>query len=166
MTLPTSQRRIFINGIGLSFSLIVNSSGVRRDLAVHLEVTGRLAAKPASFDLCYWVSGELGVTRSLRDTRPNQAQDIPGSSAIYLYICPSVTLFEFSSRTPISEDIKQKFDPAARLDLQLNKSPAVLVFTAVGERVIAARPRSGRVSDTIYRLSLATALSIFIEDTK
>jgi cell division protein FtsB len=97
---------------------------------------------------------------------PIKLKDIPGSCAIYLRICPSsVTSFECSSGAPASEAVKQKFDSATVcLNFQLAKTPTVLVPTAVGEPVVAARPRSGKVLDAIYQLSRVTALSVHIKD--
>jgi hypothetical protein len=97
---------------------------------------------------------------------PIKLKDIPGSCAIYLRICPSsVTSFEYSSGATATEAVKQKFDSATVcLNLQLAKAPTVLVPTAVGEPVVAARPRSGKVLDAIYQLSRVTALSVYIKD--
>jgi regulator of replication initiation timing len=97
---------------------------------------------------------------------PIKLKDIPGSCAIYIRICPSsVTSFECSLGAPSSEAVKQKFDSATVcLNFELAKNPTVLVPTAVGEPVVAARPRSGKVLDAIYQLSRVTALSVHIKD--
>ncbi|KAK7429758.1 hypothetical protein QQZ08_003784 [Neonectria magnoliae] len=72
---------------------------------------------------------------------PVKLKDVPGSSAIYLRICPlSVTSFAFSPSTTASEAMEPRFDSAALcLDFRLNKNPTVLIPSSVREPVVAAR---------------------------
>ncbi|KAM0414537.1 hypothetical protein ACHAPT_013622 [Fusarium lateritium] len=97
---------------------------------------------------------------------PIKLKDAPGSTAIYLRICPSsIASFEFCSSTAVSEAIKKRFDSVALcLDFRLKKNPAVLIPSSIREPVAVSRGRSGRVLDAIYQLSRVTALSIHIKD--
>ncbi|KAF4953812.1 hypothetical protein FSARC_12311 [Fusarium sarcochroum] len=98
---------------------------------------------------------------------PIRFKDKGTASAIYLRMSPLfINSFDFSTKTEPPETLKTTFDSVTTsLDLQLTKTVAVLVPIYVKEPVSAARPRSGKVLDSLCELSRVTALRVYIRDS-
>jgi hypothetical protein len=98
---------------------------------------------------------------------PIRFKDKPAGAAVYLRINPaSITSFGFTTSTDAPEVVKQLFDTTTCLDFQLNDAIALIVPSGVKEPIAASRARSGRILDSLYELTQATALRIYIEDSQ
>ncbi|KAG9503213.1 hypothetical protein J7337_006056 [Fusarium musae] len=98
---------------------------------------------------------------------PVKFKDKPSSAAVFLRISPLfITYFRFSTNIDALDSLKkQRFSCAACLEFELSNSIAVLVPSYVKEPISAARPRSGKVLDSLYELSHVTSLRIYIQDS-
>ncbi|KAF4957190.1 hypothetical protein FGADI_3255 [Fusarium gaditjirri] len=97
---------------------------------------------------------------------PVKFKDKPSSAAVFLRISPLfITRFRFSTNIKPSDSMKHRFDSATCLEFELSNTIAVLVPSYVKEPVLASRPRSGKVLDSLYELSHVTAFRIYIQES-
>ncbi|KAF5576057.1 hypothetical protein FPANT_11111 [Fusarium pseudoanthophilum] len=98
---------------------------------------------------------------------PVKFKDKPSSAAVFLRISPLfITCFRFSTNIDALDSLKkQRISSATCLEFELSNSIAVLIPNYVKEPVSAARPRSGKVLDSLYELSHVTSLRIYIQDS-
>ncbi|KAF5982435.1 hypothetical protein FCOIX_3734 [Fusarium coicis] len=98
---------------------------------------------------------------------PVKFKDKPSSAAVFLRISPLfITCFRFSTNIDALDSLKkQRISSATCLEFELRNSIAVLIPNYAKEPVSAARPRSGKVLDSLYELSQVTALRIYIQDS-
>jgi hypothetical protein len=96
---------------------------------------------------------------------PIKYKDHPTSSAIYIHINPeSITSFSHSVKENAPDASDKVFPSATCLNLELDKTVSILIPTFVKEPVVAARPRSGKILDSLYELLHTTSLCIYIPD--
>ncbi|KAM0226854.1 hypothetical protein ACHAP5_012301 [Fusarium lateritium] len=95
---------------------------------------------------------------------PIKYKDHPTSSAIYIHINPeSIIAIKHSTK----DEASSSNDPvlsSTYLDLEHNNAISILIPSFISEPVVAARPRSGRILDSLYELSHTTSLRIYIPD--
>ncbi|KAM0318501.1 hypothetical protein ACHAPQ_010649 [Fusarium lateritium] len=98
---------------------------------------------------------------------PIRFKDKPSGAAIYLRINPaSITSFRFTTPIDAPQVVKQLFDTTTCLDFQLNDAITLIVPSGVKEPIAASRARSGRILDSLYELTQATALRVYIQDSQ
>ncbi|RGP81333.1 hypothetical protein FLONG3_477 [Fusarium longipes] len=94
---------------------------------------------------------------------PIKYKDYQNSSAVYVHINPeSITAFKHSVKDDALDAGDPVFPSATCLDFELKNPISILIPTFVKEPVVAARPRSGRILDSLYELSHVTSLRIYI----
>ncbi|KAF4987547.1 hypothetical protein FGRMN_10299 [Fusarium graminum] len=98
---------------------------------------------------------------------PVRFKDKPAGAAICLRISPFfIKSFSSFTKSDPSDAIKQIFDSTITcFDFELNNTITILVPSDVKEPLVAARPRSGKILDSLYELSHVTALRIYLQDS-
>ncbi|SPJ75734.1 uncharacterized protein FTOL_05465 [Fusarium torulosum] len=96
---------------------------------------------------------------------PIKYKDYPTSSAIYVHINPeSITSLSHSIKDNAPDASDLVFPSATSLNLDLDNTVSILIPTFIKEPVVAARPRSGKILDSLYELLHTTSLRIYIPD--
>jgi uncharacterized coiled-coil protein SlyX len=98
---------------------------------------------------------------------PIKYKDHPtaSASAVYVHINPkSITSLSHSIKENAPDSSDRVFPSATCLDFKLNNPVSILIPTFVNEPVVAARPRSGKILDSLHELLHKTSLRIYIPD--
>jgi hypothetical protein len=95
---------------------------------------------------------------------PIKYKDHPTSSAVYIHINPeSIIAINHSTKYDAS-DTSDPVPSSTYLDFELDNTISILIPSFVTEPVVAARPRSGKILDSLYKLLHTTSLRIYIPD--
>lgn len=96
---------------------------------------------------------------------PIKYKDHSTSSAVYIHVSPeSITSLSHSTKDNAPDASDLVFSTATYLDFELGDTVSILIPTFIKEPVVAARPRSGKILDSLYELLHATSLRIYIPD--
>lgn len=97
---------------------------------------------------------------------PIRYKDKTSSKSMNIRISPpSITSLGYSTKTTLPDAITPIIPSATCLELQLVEAITILVPSFIKEPVAAARARSGKILDSLYELSHATDLRIYIPDS-
>jgi hypothetical protein len=98
---------------------------------------------------------------------PIRYKEHPTGSAVYVRITPeSMTSLKHSIKDNAPDASDLVFPSATCLDLELAKPISILIPTFINEPVVPARPRSGKILDSLSELLYTTSLRIYVpEDT-
>lgn len=97
---------------------------------------------------------------------PIKYKDHPTSWAIYTHISPgSITSLDHSMKDNASDASDLVFSSATSLNLKLGNAVSILIPTFIKGPVVAARPHSGKILDSLIELLDTTSLRIYIPET-
>ncbi|KAM5528229.1 hypothetical protein FOXYSP1_19498 [Fusarium oxysporum f. sp. phaseoli] len=145
----------------------IDLEGVTAVIEYEYEGATRFLTKPDPENVPIRFSLHVEAACALFDMLiPIRYKDKTSSKTMNMRISPlSITSLEHSTRTDLPDAVKPILPTATCLELQLAESIAILVPSFIKEPVAAARPRSGKILDSLYELSHVTNLRIYIPDT-
>ncbi|KAG4277370.1 hypothetical protein FPRO04_14136 [Fusarium proliferatum] len=145
----------------------IDLEGVTAVIEYEYEGATRFLTKPDPENVPIRFSLHVEAACALFDMLiPIRYKDKTSSKTMNIRISPlSITSLEHSTRTDLPDAVKPILPTATCLELQLAESIAILVPSFIKEPVAAARPRSGKILDSLYELSHVMNLRIYIPNT-
>uniref|UniRef100_A0A4E9EM67 Uncharacterized protein n=1 Tax=Gibberella zeae TaxID=5518 RepID=A0A4E9EM67_GIBZA len=145
----------------------IDLEGVTAVIEYEYEGATRFLIKPDPENVPIRFSLQVEAACALFDMLiPIRYKDRTSAKTMNIHISPlSITSLKHSTTTDLPNAVEPILPTATCLELQLAKSIAILVPSFIKEPVAAARPRSGKILDSLYELSHVTNLRIYIPNT-
>ncbi|KAF4335657.1 hypothetical protein FBEOM_10494 [Fusarium beomiforme] len=145
----------------------IELDGVTAVLEYQYDGATRFLTRPDPDNVTIRFTLQVEATSALFDiVIPIRYKDKTTSKSINIRVDPqSITALEYPTKKDLPDAVKPILPNAMCLELQLVDAIAILVPNFIKEPVAAARPRSGKILDSLYELSHATNLHIYIPDS-